>query len=188
MTNSRRTLLGSIGAGLLGTAGCVGTRMTDGGFTISSPAFDDGSRIPDRHTCSGRDTSPQLNFDGVPDETAALGLVVDDPDAPGKPFTHWLLWNVPPDTTTIHDDVEMTPTPADLGGAKQGQNDFGSVGYRGPCPPERDGPHTYKFRGIALESSLDLAAGAQRDAVLDELEQQSLTSTVLTGTFERYRE
>ena len=185
MANTRRTLLGSIGAGLLGTAGCVGTPVTDGGFTLSSPAFDDGARIPDRYTCSGADSSPQLNFDGVPDQTAALGLVVADPDAPTGTFTHWLLWNVPPDTTTIPADIETTATPAELAGAKQGQNDFGSVGYRGPCPPEGDGPHTYKFRGFALESSLDIAAGAERDVVVDALEQRSLASDVLAGTFER---
>ena len=185
MTNTRRTLLGGIGAGLLGTAGCVGSPVTDGGFALSSPAFDDGDRIPDQHTCSGSDSSPQLNFDGVPDESASLGLVVDDPDAPGGTFTHWLLWNVPPDTTTIPADVEMTTTPQELGGAKQGENDFGSVGYRGPCPPEGDGPHTYRFRGFALESPLELEAGAKRDAVLDELEQHSIASDVLAGAFER---
>lgn len=185
MTNTRRTLLESIGGEIRGTAGCVGTPMTDGGFTMTSPAFDDGARIPDRHTCSGADSSPQLNFEGVPDQTAALGLVVDDPDAPVGTFTHWLLWNVPPEDTTIPADVEMTATPANLGGATQGRNDFGSVGYRGPCPPEGHGPHTYNFRGFALESSLDRNAGAERDAVLDALEQRSLASDVLTGTFER---
>ncbi|MFW5919286.1 MAG: YbhB/YbcL family Raf kinase inhibitor-like protein [Halanaeroarchaeum sp.] len=185
MRNRRRTVLGSIGAGVLPTAGRLGTPVTDGGFTISSSAFDDGDPISDRHTCSGADASPPLDFAGVPEQAAALGLVVDDPDAPGGTFTHWLLWNVPADRTAIPAAVEMEETLDTLGGARQGRNDFGSVGYRGPCPPEGDGPHTYRFRGFALESTLEVAPGATRETVLDALESHALASDALTGTYER---
>lgn len=188
MTHTRRTLLGSIGIGILGTAGCAGSPdggSEDDGFTVTTTAFDEGESIPKRYTCDGTDESPPLTFDGVPESAVALGLIVDDPDAPGTTFTHWLLWNVPPDHTTIPGNVATTETVDALGGARQGKNGFQSIGYRGPCPPASDADHTYRFRGYALDSMVDVAPGAERNVVQQALENAAITTDLLTGTYGR---
>lgn len=198
----RRTTLGLLTAAL---AGCTtsdeteapsptdtrattggGTAMTDGGaaLALTSPAFDDGAAIPTEHTCDGADRSPELTVANAPDATEAFALLVDDPDAPSaEPFVHWVLFDVPADTETVPADV-----PADervLDGAGQGTNGFGSLGYRGPCPPRGDGPHTYRFRLFALDSETGLEPGASRDDLLAAVEGQTVARTTLTGTYER---
>ena len=183
--DTRRALLGGIATGIVGAAGCTGT--TDGGedFALTTSAFDDGEPIPGRHTCEGADESPPLSFSGVPDAAETLGVVVDDPDAPGTTFTHWLLWNVPAESTAIPAAVGTTETVDALDGARQGENDFGDVGYRGPCPPAGDGPHTYRFRGYAIDSTLDVSAGAGASSVTGALEDARLATDVHTGIFDR---
>ena len=108
---------------------------------LSSPDFSDGGNIPEGFTCEGKDVSPTLTIAGVPKEAKSLVLIVDDPDAPGGNFTHWLMWNVVPDLTEI---VGNKP-PAH---AVQGVNDFGKSKYSGPCPPS--GVHRDDFRLYAL--------------------------------------
>src|SRR5688500_10145965 len=95
-------------------------------FKISSPAFANGSDIPVRHTCDGNDLSPQIAWSDVPEGTRSLALIVDDPDAPRGTFTHWVLYDIPPDTNGLGEG-------ATLGIA--GRNSFGRSGYGGPCPP-----------------------------------------------------
>lgn len=171
-----------------GSPTATGTAMTDGGtaLSLSTPAFDGGESIPTRFTCDGEDVSPKLALGGVPDDAASLALVVDDPDAPGSdPFVHWLLWNVPPSTTTIPEGVPTTETVEDLGGARQGTNGFDEVGYRGPCPPTSHGAHTYRFQLRALDATLDLAAGAKRPALEDAVSGHVVAETTLTGTYDR---
>lgn len=165
-----------------------GQLTTDGGtdLTITSPAFADGESIPTAHTCDGADRSPALRIEGVPDAAASLALVVDDPDAPGSdPFTHWLCWDLPPETTEVPADRPATPTLDTPAGTVQGENDFGEVGYRGPCPPVDDGSHTYRFQLSVVDTTLDLDAGAPRRAVLSALDGHRLASATLTGEYER---
>lgn len=187
MTVSRRTLLGGIGLGLVGSAGC--TAAPDGGgedpFAVESTAFEEDEPIPADFTCDGSDVSPPLSFENVPSGAAALGLIVDDPDAPSGTFTHWLVWNVPADTTSLPRGVPTDGTVDSLGGARQGTNDFGAVGYRGPCPPAGDPPHTYRFTGYALSGTVDVAAGAKRDAVEGALDDAAIDTVTLTGTYDR---
>ncbi len=152
---------------------------------LDAPDIDDGESIPTEYTCDGADVSPQLEVDGVPDDAAALAIVVDDPDAPAGVFTHWTLWNLPPATTEVPRGVPPEPEPADLEGARQGENDFGAVGYRGPCPPEGDGPHEYRFTLYALESELALEGGATVDEATDAIDDESTASTTLAATYER---
>ncbi|MEP6602261.1 MAG: YbhB/YbcL family Raf kinase inhibitor-like protein [Nitrospirota bacterium] len=121
--------------------------------TVSSPSFQADGNIPDQFGCKGANVNPPLQFRGFPAETKSLVLVVDDPDAPGVLFTHWLVWNIDPATTKIGE----RSVPA---GAIQGTNDFGNVGYGGPCPPS--GTHRYFFRIFALDQALDLKSGAKR--------------------------
>jgi Raf kinase inhibitor-like YbhB/YbcL family protein len=95
-------------------------------FSLTSTAFADEGTIPRRHTCDGEDRSPPLSWSAPPAGTRSLALILDDPDAPGGRFIHWLAWDIPPDTGGLGKG-EAAPT--------QGRNDFGAVGYRGPCPP-----------------------------------------------------
>ncbi|MGM0399076.1 MAG: YbhB/YbcL family Raf kinase inhibitor-like protein [Halobacteriota archaeon] len=203
MFENRRAFLGGIVVAIFGTAGCAGSPAggenggdddgdtgggdsNDGGeFSISSPAFDEGGPIPDRHTCSGADVSPRLVFEGIPLAAETLAIVVDDPDAPGGTFTHWMLWNVGADRTEIPEAVEPTEIVGALDDATQGKNGFGSIGFRGPCPPEDDDPHTYRFRAYALDSRLDVEAEADREAVEPVLDDATLATDVLTGRFGR---
>ena len=157
--------------------------MSDLSFRTST--FTHGESIPEKYTCEGEDCSPELTIGGVPDDAAALAVVVDDPDAPGGTFTHWMLWNLPPDTVEIPENVPQLEEVPDLGGAKQGENGFGEVGYRGPCPPEGDGPHEFRFTLYVLDEELDLDGGALRPAVQDELDAKTRDSEQFTGTFSR---
>lgn len=178
---------GETGGGTDGDATATPTGTVDGAgdLGVTSSAFADGESVPERYTADGADVSPPLSVSRVPDDAAALALVVDDPDAPSGTFTHWLLWNVPADTTTIPEDQPRQETLPDLGGAAQGTNGFGDVGYRGPSPPADDDPHRYRFRAFALASALDPDPGAERSAVLSAAEDAAVATGTLTGTYGR---
>jgi Raf kinase inhibitor-like YbhB/YbcL family protein len=150
------------------------TEATMENLTVTSPAFEDGAPIPDRYGKAYENVNPPLRFEGVPDDASSLAVVVDDPDAPGGTFDHWLVWNVPPDTSEIPDGWEP---PA---GVVQGTNDFGNVQYDGPKPPSE---HTYQFEGYALDAELDLERGANKDALEAAMEGLVLASGMLTGSF-----
>lgn len=124
-------------------------------FSIKSPAFADGARIPAKHTADGGDVSPPLRWSGVPEGTRSFALVCVDPDAPGGVFKHWALFNIPADRTGLPEGLRPD------NGMKQGVNDFGSSRYEGPDPPAGHGIHHYHFRLMALEvEHLDLPATA----------------------------
>jgi len=150
---------------------------------ISTRSFQAGAAIPQKYTCSGEDISPELTWTDIPSGTKALVLIVDDPDAPSGLWTHWLLYDLPPSTTTL---PENFPRDRDLpGGGHQGTNDFGKIGYSGPCPPPGK-PHRYFFRLYALNAPLGIAAGATRaqlDAALKSA--KVLAESELMGTFRR---
>lgn len=154
-------------------------------LTFESPAFADGASIPPRYTADGADVSPTLTVEGVPDRAETVALVVDDPDAPGSPFTHWLLWNVPAGRTAIPEDVPRTGTVDSLGGARQGTNDFGEVGYRGPKPPAGDGPHSYRFTLYVLGRPLAVEAGARKAVLVDAIDGTHLARARFTAEYER---
>jgi hypothetical protein len=152
---------------------------------VTTTPFDPGEPIPKRFTADGEDVSPPLSIADVPDAADALAVVVDDLDAPSGVFTHWLLWNVPPTTTAIPAGVATTETVDALGGARQGTNDFGAVGYAGPKPPRGDDAHTYRFEVYALDAPLDVAVGARAEAVTAAIGEQRVDSALFTGTYER---
>lgn len=145
-------------------------------FELTSPAFEHGQPIPRRYTCEGADVSPPLAWSGVPERTVSLALVVHDPDAPGGSFTHWLAWG-----------IDATAAGLGEGGAPrfEGRNDFGSLGWRGPCPPPGHGPHRYVFRLHALEAELELPAGAAKAEVERAIAGRGLAVAELVGTYER---
>ena len=145
---------------------------------VSSQAFSNGAPIPSRYTCSGGDVSPPLSWSGLPDGTISVGLTVIDPDAPGKPFVHWVLFNLPPDPTDLGEGGPFPP------GSVQGRNDFGSSGYRGPCPPPGS-PHHYHFKVYALNAKLSLPGGASEAAFADAIQGRVVASGEIVGTFKR---
>src|SRR6266852_3867540 len=134
-------VLGAVAIGLATAIGAGGGKMK-----ITTTAFQEGGNIPSKFTCDGADTNPPLRFEGVPAEAKSLALIVDDPDAPGGLFTHWLVWNIDPKTTEIVENSAPV-------GAVQGTNDFPKKGYGGPCPAS--GTHRYYFKVFALAQTLD---------------------------------
>jgi Raf kinase inhibitor-like YbhB/YbcL family protein len=142
---------------------------------ITSSAFQEGGNIPSKFTCDGSDTSPPLQITGVPSEAKSLVLIADDPDAPSGLFTHWLVWNIPPQTNSIAE-----------GGAPKGvhgTNDFGKSGYKGPCPPP--GTHRYSFKIFALDRELDLRALAKRSQVDAAMKGHVIAQGELVGRYAR---
>lgn len=151
---------------------------------LSSDAFEDNGRIPSEFTCDGDDVSPPLSIDGVDAKAKSLALVVDDPDAPGGTFDHWLIWNVPADVDTIPEGVPAEESVESLGGAVQGRNGFGAIGYRGPCPP--GGPeHKYRFKLYALDTTLDLKPGSSKSVLEAAIEDHIIEEVGLTGKYGR---
>ncbi|BAZ12189.1 PEBP family protein [Calothrix sp. NIES-4071] len=111
---------------------------------IRSPAFFLGATIPFKYTCDGDNISPPLQWEAPPNGTKSFALIVDDIDAPNQVFTHWVVYNMPPEAREIpeefRDDSELPLM------SKQGKNSFGQLGYGGPCPPPKDGAHRYFFK------------------------------------------
>lgn len=151
-------------------------------LSVSSTVFREGETIPAKYTCEGEDISPPIVWGEPPDGTRSLALIVDDPDAPGGVFTHWIIFNLPADTRQLPAAVPAQPRLDS--GARQGKTDFGRVGYGGPCPPPGK-PHRYRFTVYALDRTLDLAAGASRSQVLGAMEGNILSRGRLTGIYER---
>lgn len=147
-------------------------------ISVTSQAFKAGATIPARYTCSGDDVSPPLSWTGVPGGAKSLALTVIDPDAPGRPFTHWVVFNIPPRTAELPEG-ESLPS-----GSVEGGNDFGGAGYRGPCPPPGS-PHHYHFKVYGLDTTLTLRAGASDQAFENAIKGHVLASGELVGTFKR---
>ena len=151
-------------------------------IALSSTTFKEGDKIPVNYTCDGHDISPALIWDEPPEQTESFALIVDDPDAPGGVFTHWILFNIPID---VHQLGEGVPTHEQLeNGALQGKNDFGRIGYGGPCPP-KGSTHRYRFTIYALDQHLNEKASASRKQVLDAMQRHILAQGQLTGTYQR---
>lgn len=152
---------------------------------ITSSAFENDQAIPETYTCDGDDTSPPLTFHDVPEDARTLALIADDPDAPGQVWVHWLAWGLPADTTELPAGVPADEIVEELGGMRQGGNDFDRVGYGGPCPPPGHGTHHYRFTLYALDRHIDLDAGASREALEGRLEGRIVAEARLVGTYER---
>ena len=150
-------------------------------FILLSTAFKNGEEIPRKYTCDGEDLSPPLKWSGAPPETKSYALIVYDPDAPKGIFYHWLLYNIPPDLTSLPEGVPKGgETPYGL----QGINDFGALGYGGPCPPPGS-THHYVFMLLALDTKLDIKAGATINDLLKALDGHVLAYAKLVGTYGR---
>lgn len=154
------------------------------GWSVKSSAFAAGARMPERYTGEGADVSPPLSWTAPPPGTVSLALVCDDPDAPGGTWTHWLCWNLPPDTVSLPEGVPGAIDPQALRGGVQGTNDFGVLGYKGPMPPP--GPeHRYFFRLYALDNKLNLAPRVRRKSLDMAMAGHVLAETAVVGTYAR---
>ena len=151
-------------------------------LTIRSVAFEAGGPIAQLYTCDGRDVSPPLRWDNVPDGTGSFALVCDDPDAPMGTWVHWVIYGIPGSARQLPEAVPVRETLAD--GARQGRNDFGKTGYGGPCPP-RGKPHRYFFRLYALDEVPSLAPGLSKKALLKAIDGHVLAEAELSGTYGR---
>lgn len=151
-------------------------------FALSSKAFRPDGAIPSRHSCDGEDVSPALSWSEAPEGTQAFALIMDDPDAPAGVFTHWVLFNLPADACELPEGVAKTERLES--GALQGRNDFGAIGYGGPCPPPGM-PHRYRFVLYALDSPLDLGPEATKGQVLDRMQGHILGEARLVGAYQR---
>ncbi len=175
-----------------------GETMSDA-LSISSPAFQDGGGIPSKYTCEDEDISPPLSFAGAPAGARSLALIVDDPDAPAgarslalivddpdapdpaapkMTWVHWVLYNLPPDTTGLEEGVRRLPS-----GTLEGVNDWRRTGYGGPCPPI--GRHRYFFKLYALDAVLpDLHAPTKAD-LEQAMQGHVLAQATLMGTYQK---
>ena len=142
---------------------------------ITSSAFQQGGNIPSKFSCDGANTSPPLQISDVPPETKSVVLIVDDPDAPSGLFTHWAVWNISPQTSTIAEGNAPKGV--------HGTNDFGKSGYGGPCPPS--GTHRYYFRIFALDRELDLPSGAKRSQLDAAMKGHVIAQGELMGRYAR---
>jgi len=154
-------------------------------WTLKSPAFADGSRIPVKHTGEGDDRSPPLEWTDPPEGTKAFALICDDPDAPRGTWDHWLLWNLPGALRQLPEGVPATEALPDLGGAVQGSNSWPKIGYGGPMPPPGHGTHHYHFVLYALDAALDLEPGAAKAALQEAMKGCVLAESRLMGTYSR---
>jgi len=148
---------------------------------LKSPVFEEGGWIPEKYTCDGENVSPPLEWNGLPDGTASLALICDDPDAPMGTWVHWVVFNIPPETDGLPENV---PPERELRqGGRQGINDFRKIGYGGPCPP--GGTHRYYFKLYALDCSIGLPAGIVKDHLVAAMEGHILEQAILMGRYSR---
>jgi Raf kinase inhibitor-like YbhB/YbcL family protein len=144
-------------------------------ISLSSSAFTDGGDVPRRYTCDGDDVSPPLDFAGVPSGAHELALLVEDPDAPGGTFVHWVAWGIDPSAAALAEGETPPGT---------GANDFGRRGYGGPCPP-KGSSHRYVFTLFAVSEPVDLGSGASANDLRGAIANTVLAEGRLVGRYAR---
>lgn len=149
---------------------------------ITSTAFGNGAEIPSEFSCDGQNKSPELSWSGAPSGTKSFVLIVHDPDAPmSGGFTHWLVYNIPPNVNGV---PENAPAQDQLpGGGIQGKNSSGKYGYMGPCPPS--GTHRYNFKLYALDAILNPSVGTNKESLEQAIRGHVLAEAELMGRYKR---
>ena len=154
-------------------------------FTIRSPVLEAENMIPTKYSCKGKDISFPLTWGDPPEGTKSLALIMDDPDAKavaGYVWIHWVIFNLPPQTRNLAEDLPKTGSLPD--GSIQGKNSFGRIGYGGPCPPS--GLHHYVFKLYALDTLLNAAPGATSGAITLKMNSHILAQTELVTTYRNH--
>ena len=159
----------------------------DMAFTITSTAFQYNGEIPTSYTCQGQDLSPPLQWQGIPPGTRSLALIVDDPDAPDPrapkmTWVHWVLYNLPPESTGLPEGVSSVDLPP---GTKEGLNDWKRSGYGGPCPPI--GRHRYFHKLYALDVILDVMVRPEKAKIEAAMKGHIIAQAELVGTYQKTR-
>jgi len=149
---------------------------------ITSPDFSEGEVIPKRFTCDAQDVSPKLEWKESPPNTQSIALIMDDPDAPGGTWTHWVLYDLPASTRELPEGAAKQEQLAS--GARQGRNDFRKIGYNGPCPPPGK-PHRYFFKLYVLDTKLNLKSGATKAELERAMNSHILAQAQLIGIYGR---
>lgn len=160
----------------------IGEVGSSGLFEVTTPAFGHGGKIPARYTCDGEDGSIPLEWTGTPEGTQAYAVVLDDPDAPGGTFKHWIIFDIEGSEAGLLEGVDKTEVI--VGGAVQPKNDFGRTGYSGPCPPSGSN-HRYQVFVFALSERLALRASASQSEVLNAIEAVVLARASVEGVYGR---
>lgn len=157
------------------------TQQQKSELKLTSNAFKEGEAIPRGYTCDGANVSPPLEWTEVPKSAKTIAIIADDPDAPAGTWVHWVVYNLPAEGLGL---IENTPQTETLnGGGVQGKNDFGKIGYGGPCPPS--GRHRYFFRFYALDGELPLKPAATKPEVEKAMEGHIVGQAQLMGTYRR---
>lgn len=148
-------------------------------LTLESLAFNNNTPIPYVYTCEGKNVSPQMMWTGGKEGAVSYTIICDDPDAPDPKapkmvFVHWVLYNIPKGTKVLPEGYQ---------GAVKGKNGWGTLGYRGPCPPI--GEHRYFFKLYALDTVLDLKEGATKDEVMAKMRGHIIEQAELVGLYEK---
>lgn len=148
---------------------------------LTSPAFKAGGMIPVEYTCDGPNVSPPLFWTDAPAGTKTFALIADDPDAPGKIWVHWVVWNIPTSTSGLEENLPKTASLPN--GAQQGMTDFRQIGYGGPCPPS--GTHRYFFKLYALDIMLDFPSSTTKGGLERAMNGHILAQAELMGKYRR---
>jgi Raf kinase inhibitor-like YbhB/YbcL family protein len=148
-------------------------------FALRSSAFVNGGKIPSLYTCDEKDINPQLEWSDAPENTKSFVLIMDDPDAPGGIWDHWIVYNIPSNITELKENIG-TDLPM---GTKQGRNSWGKNRYDGPCPPDRE--HRYFFKLYALDISLNEQEGLSKIRVEEIINDHILAKAELIGSYKR---
>jgi Raf kinase inhibitor-like YbhB/YbcL family protein len=152
-------------------------------MAISSGSFPSGGYIPKQFTCDGGDISPELSWTNPPPGAQSFALIAEDPDAPAGTWTHWLIFDLPPSARSLPEGVgQMIDKLPD--GGRQGANDFGKIGYGGPCPPPGK-PHRYFFKLYAVDRKLDLEPSSTRARFDQAIEHHVLDEADWMGRYRR---
>lgn len=151
------------------------TNIKEGNMKLAS-VFLNGEDIPSKYTCDGEDISPELMIYDIPPEAKSLALIVDDPDAPVGTFVHWVLYNIPANTSKI--SSKALPE-----GAVEGKTDFGRIGWGGPCPPS--GKHRYFFKLYAIDKPLNLPEGLSKEELEEAMKDNIIEKAELMGLYSR---
>ena len=148
---------------------------------LMSEAFPDQGLIPAKYTCDGDNISPPLSVTNIPKITESFALIVENPDAPMGTFTHWVIYNIPVDPAILRECISNDEKLSD--GIIQGINDFGKIGYGGPCPPS--GTHRYFFKLFALNAKLEQVSGMTKEQLEKKMRQHIIGNTELIGLYAR---
>jgi len=170
---------------IVNQSGCKRSSINDGvpmTLTIQSTSFHQGQDIPRQYSCHGANTSPEISWSALPANTKSLTLLVTDLDSPFRPYTHWILYNLPPQPNALPEGIPRSETLPN--GAGQGTNSDPRIGYSGPCPPG-DSPHRYVFTLYAIDTTLTLPTAPDKDQLTNAMQGHILAAGQLTGHFQR---